>query len=155
MGGLKWTGPLACRSPFAVMFVDKCHLLCFRVSKLPCDRLLIPNKSLTLKNSQFQQQVRILTLVLKVLVWKTFLLSPKSKLIVLSSKKFPRNVLHTGNLLHRYILLRLGQKSLRKKVEHNYVHITLLCPMCEYLKKCFSVLSKKIITHHLNKPVFI
>ena len=37
-------GPLTCLSPFAVMCVDKGHLFCFRVSKLPCCILLIPSK---------------------------------------------------------------------------------------------------------------
>ena len=42
------TGPLVCLSLFTVMSVDKGHVLRFRVSKLPCDPLLIPNEGLTL-----------------------------------------------------------------------------------------------------------
>ena len=37
--------------------------------------------------------MQILVFSPEILVWKTFLLSPKNKLLVLSSKKFPRNVL--------------------------------------------------------------
>ena len=40
-------GPLACLSPFAILRVDKGHLLRSRVSKLPCYPSLIPNNSLT------------------------------------------------------------------------------------------------------------
>ena len=46
-----------------------------------------------LKNSPIQRQVRIITLVLKILIQKTFSQSPnlssKNKLQVISPKKFP------------------------------------------------------------------
>ena len=40
--GLIGTGPLACLSPFAIKSVDKSHLLCLQVSKLPYSPVVGP-----------------------------------------------------------------------------------------------------------------
>ena len=60
-------------------------------------------KTSKVKNSSIQRQFRILTLVLKFFCLEPFFvlnpkLSPKNKLLVICSKKFPRKVLHTDLL---------------------------------------------------------
>ena len=88
-------GPLVCLSLFAVMFVDKSHLLRFRVSKLPCYPLLIPNKSLTHELNKF-----VCNLYLKVsLVMVKIYLLPVFMLLFLGSiELFRLNNKKTGDI---------------------------------------------------------
>ena len=94
-GGMVWMGPLVCLSLFAVMFVDKSHLLRFRVSKLPCYPLLIPNKSLTHELNKF-----VCNLYLKVsLVMVKIYLLPVFMLLFLGSiELFRLNNKKTGDI---------------------------------------------------------